>query len=40
MDVPDMDARAAAIQNKAAADAMAVDGVVPEALVILVESQR
>ena len=38
MDVPDMDAVMAAMQGKAAADAMAFDGVVPESLVILVES--
>ena len=38
MDVPDMDALMAAMQSKAAADAMANDGVVPESLVILVES--
>lgn len=38
MDVPDMDAMAAAMQSQAAADAMANDGVVPESLVILVES--
>jgi hypothetical protein len=38
MDVPDMDALAAAMQSKAAADAMVFDGVVPESLVILVES--
>jgi hypothetical protein len=38
MDVPDMDALAAAMQSKAAADAMAFDGVVPESLVMLVES--
>ena len=38
MDVPDMDALMAAMQTKAAADAMAFDGVVPESLVILVES--
>jgi len=38
MDVPDMDAMAAAMKSKAAADAMASDGVVPESLVILVES--
>ena len=37
MDVPDMDALAAAMQSKTAADAMAFDGVVPESLVILVE---
>ena len=40
MDVPDMDALAAAMQSKAAADAMAFDGVVPESLVILIESQK
>jgi hypothetical protein len=40
MDVPDMDALAAAMKSKAAADAMAFDGVVPESLVILVESQK
>ena len=38
MDVPDMDALAAAMKSKAAADAMAFDGVVPESLVILIES--
>ena len=38
MDVPDMDALMAAMKTKAAADAMAYDGVVPESLVILVES--
>jgi hypothetical protein len=38
MDVPDMGALKAAMQSKAAADAMAYDGVVPESLVILVES--
>jgi hypothetical protein len=38
MDVPDMDAMAAAMQSKEAAEAMAHDGVVPESLVILVES--
>jgi hypothetical protein len=38
-DVPDMDALQAAMQSKAAADAMAFDGVVPESLVILVESK-
>ena len=38
MDVPDMDALKAAMQSKAAADAMAYDGVVPESLVILIES--
>ncbi len=39
MDVPDLDALQAAMQSKAAADAMAFDGVVPESLVILVESK-
>jgi hypothetical protein len=39
MDVPDMDALMAAMQSQAAADAMASDGVVPESLVILVESK-
>jgi hypothetical protein len=38
MDVPDMDAMAKALQGKEAADAMAFDGVVPESIVILVES--
>ena len=38
MDVPDMEAMAAAMQSKTAADTMAFDGVVPESLVILVES--
>ena len=38
MDVPDIDALKAAMQSKAAADAMAYDGVVPESLVILIES--
>lgn len=38
MDVPDMNALMATMQTKAAADAMAFDGVVPESLVILVES--
>ena len=38
MDVPDMDAMAAAMQTSAAAEAMAYDGVIPESLVILVES--
>jgi len=37
-DVPDMDALMAAMKTKAAADAMEHDGVVPESLVILVES--
>ncbi len=39
MDVPDMDAMTAAMQSKAAAEAMAFDGVVPELLVILVEEK-
>ncbi|CAN7667260.1 hypothetical protein [Mesorhizobium sp. LjNodule214] len=39
MDVPDMDAMAAMMQSKAAADAMEFDGVVPESLVILVEEE-
>jgi len=38
MDVPDMDALMAAMLSKAATDAMASDGVVPESLVILTES--
>ena len=38
MDVPDMDALAAAMQTSAAAEAMAYDGVIPESLVMLVES--
>ena len=38
MDVPDMDAVMAAMETQAAADAMEHDGVVPETLVILVES--
>lgn len=37
MDVPDMDALAAAMQTDAAAEAMDYDGVIPETLVILVE---
>ena len=39
MDVPDMDALADMMKSKAAADAMAHDGVVPESLVILVETK-
>ena len=39
MDVPDMDALQKAMRSKAAADAMEHDGVVPESLVILVESK-
>ncbi len=38
MDVPDMDALKSAMKSKAAADAMAYDGVLPESLVILVEA--
>lgn len=38
MDVSDMDAMMAAMKTQAAADAMAYDGVVPESLVITVES--
>ena len=38
MDVPDMDAVMGAMETGAAAEAMAHDGVVPESLVILVES--
>jgi len=38
MDVPDMDAMAAAMQTPGAAEAMAHDGVIPESLVMLVES--
>jgi hypothetical protein len=38
MDVPDMDALKSAMNSKAAADAMAYDGVLPETLVILVEA--
>ena len=38
MDVPDMDAVMAAMETEAAADAMAYDGVLPETLVILVET--
>ena len=38
MDVPDMDAVMAAMETQAAADAMEHDGVLPDTLVILVES--
>ena len=38
MDVPDMGALKSAMKSKAATDAMAYDGVLPESLVILVES--
>ena len=37
MDVPDPDAIAAAMETEGAAEAMALDGVLPETLVILVE---
>jgi hypothetical protein len=39
MDVPDMDALMAAMQDEAAAAAMTHDGVVSESLVILVEAR-
>jgi hypothetical protein len=38
MDVPDLGALQATMSSKAAVDAMAHDGVVPESLVILVEA--
>lgn len=38
MDVPDMGAFGKAMESKEAAEAMAYDGVVPESLVVLVES--
>jgi hypothetical protein len=38
MDIPDMDAVMAAMETRAAADAMEHDGVLPETLVMLVES--
>ena len=38
MDVPDMNALMSAMKSKAAADAMAYDGVLPETLVVLVEA--
>jgi len=38
MDVADMDAFTAAMQSPEAADAMSYDGVLPETLVILLES--
>ncbi len=37
MDVPDLDALAAAMEGEAAARAMEIDGVLPETLVMLVE---
>ncbi|WP_018772926.1 MULTISPECIES: hypothetical protein [unclassified Arthrobacter] len=39
MDVPDVDALMAAMQNDVMGEAMAYDGVLPETLVILVEAQ-
>ncbi len=39
-DVADMDAVMAFNQTQAAADAMASDGVLPESIVILIESER
>ena len=38
MDIPDLDAVAAAMQTEAAAAAAAHDGVLPETLVLLVEA--
>ena len=38
MDVPDLDAFTAAMQTQAAADAMSHDGVLPETLVLLLET--
>ena len=38
MDVPDVGALMSAMKTKAAADAMAYDGVLPETLVVLVET--
>ena len=38
MDVPDMSALMTLMKSKAAADAMAFDGVLPESLVVLVEA--
>jgi hypothetical protein len=38
MDVADMDALMAAMENESMADAMSHDGVLPETLVILVEA--
>ena len=40
MDIPDLDAVAAAMQTEAAAAAMAHDGVLPETQVLLVEALR
>ena len=38
MDVPDLSALMTLMKSKAAADAMAFDGVLPESLVVLVEA--
>jgi hypothetical protein len=38
MDIPDLDAVAAALQSKAGADTMEYDGVIADSLVILVEA--
>ena len=38
MDIPDIDAMMKAMQSKEAAEAMAHDGVMPESMVIMVES--
>jgi hypothetical protein len=38
MDVPDIDALMSAMKTKTAADAMAYDGVLPETLVVLIET--
>ncbi|MEO5883641.1 MAG: hypothetical protein ABIQ06_14575 [Caldimonas sp.] len=38
MDVPDLEAFTATMQSKAAEDAMAYDGVLPETVVVLVEA--
>jgi hypothetical protein len=38
MDVPDMDALTDALKSQASAEAMAHDGVVPESVVVLIES--
>ncbi len=39
MDVPDLDAVMEAMKGQAAADAEAHDGVIPESLVIMIESR-
>lgn len=38
VDIPDLEAFTATMQSKAAADAMAYDGVLPETVVVLVEA--